>query len=280
MKYISVLLIAFSALCFWSCEKTVLLDLNQMPSKIVIEGLVTNQPGYQFVKVTRTDDFYGSGATPRVTDATVTVEDDLGNEFVYVHNPNNHADSSGYYVPTIPFVGESGRTYHLTVIVSGEQYEAEDRLYDVTSIDSLKQQINNDEQADPKEDGKFYEVLMYAKEPQETSDYYLFKFYRNDTLKLYNPSDIYFADDKTLGEEINGVPSPVYFAPEDSARVEMYSLSRNGFVFYSDLFNLINNDGGMFSPPPANSRTNLSNGALGFFQVSSLNILGIRIKED
>ena len=277
MKYT---ILIFIALIFWSCEKTILLDLDQVPSKLVIEGVVTDQAGHQFVKVTQSDDFYDTGETPRVTDAIVMIEDDLGNQFSYVHNPNGHPDSSGYYLPATPFVGVIDRTYFLTVNVDGEQYEASDKLYGVTSIDSLEYRLNKDEQDDPKDEGKFYEVLMYAKEPQETDDYYLFKFFRNDSLVLYNPSDIYFSDDKTLGEEINGIPSPVYYAPDDSARVEMYSLSRTGYVFYSDLFNLINNDGGMFSPPPANSRTNLSNGALGFFQVSSVNISGIRIKEE
>jgi hypothetical protein len=274
-----ILLMFFLVIFLSSCEKTVVLDLNQMPAKIVIEGLVTNQPGYQFVKVSRTVDFYESGATPRVTDAFVEIEDDLGNNFVFLHNPNNHADSAGYYKPPISFKGEVGRTYHLTVDVDGKLYEAEDRMLAVTTIDSLKYQINQDQKADPKEKGKFYEILMYAKEPQETQDNYLFKFFRNDSLKLFNPSDIYFSDDNTLGEEIDGVQSPVYYAPGDSARVEMYSLSRNGFVFYNDLATLLNNDGGMFSPPPANSRTNLSNGALGFFQVSALDISGIRVKE-
>ncbi|MFZ2905091.1 MAG: DUF4249 domain-containing protein [Cyclobacteriaceae bacterium] len=261
---------------FWSCEKTVLLDLTQMPAKVVIEGVVTDQSGYQFVKVSRTVDFYDSGLTPRVTDAVVSVEDDLGNEILFSHD----ADSAGYYFPVTPFTGEIGRSYTLTVMVDGETYQAEDTMFPVTAIDSLQYRINPDEQDDPKDNGKFYEVLMYAVEPQSSEDYYLFKFFRNDSLKIYSPTDIYFADDKTLGEEINGVPSPVYYAPGDSARIEMYSLSRTGFVFYSDLFNLLNNDGGMFSPPPANSRNNLSNGALGFFQVSAVAISGVKIKEE
>jgi len=279
MRYPTITLI-LSSMIFWSCEKTVLLDLEQTDPKIVIEAVVTNQPGYQFVKVTRSGGFYDSGPTPRVTDATVSITDDLENEFVFIHNPNSHPDSSGYYLPSIPFKGEIGRTYRLFVSVDGEDYEAEDNLQSVTPIDSVLYQVNPDEKDDPKEEGKFYEVLLYAKEPQQTTDYYLFKFFRNDSLVLYNPSDIYFSDDKTLGEEINGVPSPVFYAPDDSARVEMYSLTRDGYVFYNDLVNLINNDGGMFSPPPANCRTNLSNGALGFFQVSAVEISGIRIKED
>jgi hypothetical protein len=82
-----------------------------------------------------------------------------------------------------------------------------------------------------------------------------------------------------LGENINGVASPIYFTPGDVGRVEIYGISRTAFVFYSDLQRLLNNDGGLFSQPPADSRTNLSNGALGFFQASSLNVSSIEIKE-
>lgn len=276
---LSSIVILFLTLVICSCDKPVVLDLDQMSPKVVIEGLVSDQPNYQFVKVSRTANFYDEGKTPRVSDAIVFVSDDLGNEFSFVHNPHNHADSTGYYLPAVPFVGEAGRTYHLSVTVDGDLYQAEDKMYRITEIDSLQYRINEEEQEDPEEKGKFYELLLYAKEPQETSDYYLFKFFRNDSLKIDNPTAIYFADDKVLGEEINGVPSPVYYAPDDTARVEMYSLSRVGYVFYSDLFNLLNNDGGMFSPPPANSRTNLSNGALGFFQVSAITIAGLRIIE-
>jgi hypothetical protein len=163
-------------------------------------------------------------------------------------------------------------------VADGATFEAEDDLFRVTKTDSLKYQINKQERDDPKDEGKFYEVLLYAKEPQDTKDYYLFKFYRNDSLIYYSPSDIYFSEDKVLGEEINGVQSPVYYAMGDSARVEMYSISRTAYVFYEDLVNLINNDGGMFSSPPANCRNNLSNGALGFFQASAIDISGIRIE--
>jgi hypothetical protein len=75
------------------------------------------------------------------------------------------------------------------------------------------------------------------------------------------------------------VSSPIYFAPGDRARCEIYSISRNAFVFYSDLQNLLNSDGGLFSQPPSNSRTNLTNGALGFFQASALHVSEIEIKE-
>jgi hypothetical protein len=266
------------AIVFWSCDEPVHLDVNQAEPQLIIEGQVTNVTGHQYVKITRSAGFYDSGKTPRVIDATVLVRDDVGNEFSFIHNPGNQADSAGYYLPQTPFVGEIGRTYKLEATVDGQLYEATDRLFYVTPIDSLAYRLDEEEQEDPEVYGKFYEVMIYAKEPQETKDYYLFKFFRNDSLKTDFDTDIYFTDDETLGENIDGVSSPIYFAPGDRARCEIYSISRDAFVFYSDLQSLLNNDGGLFSQPPSNSRSNISNGALGFFQTSALHTSEIEIK--
>jgi hypothetical protein len=268
MQKIYIFIVA--AALFISCDKGIVLDLNESESKIVIEGLVTDQPGEQFIKITKTAGFYSQGKTPRVIDATVSVKDNLGNIFVFVHNPNDHADSAGYYLPQDPFVGEVGRTYIMTVTVDGKTFTAEDEMFSVTPITKLEYRVNEDEEEDPEEKGKIYEVLFFAIEPQETKDYYLFKFYRNDSIKFANDNDVYWSDDVLLGENIEGLPSPNFYGIGDKAKIELYSLSRNGFIFYSDLQKLLLNDGGLFSSPPANCRTNLTNGALGFFQVSSL----------
>ena len=278
MKF-SIFILAIATLALAACEKTVLLDVTQNQPRVIIEGLVANQPGFQYVKVTRSSGFYETGASPRIENAAVSVSDDAGNLYHFVHNPGGDADSAGYYRPAVAFVGVVGRSYHLTVQVDEVTYEANDLLTPVTKIDSLGTQINEEEREDPDKMGKFYEVLMFAKEPQATSDYYLFKFYRNDSLTVDFDTDIYYADDELLGENIDGVPSPVYYAPGDVARVEMYSITREAYVFYNDLQLLLNNDGGLFGQPPSNSRNNLSNGALGFFQASSIDRQEIVIKE-
>lgn len=267
----SYLKIFFIGFLVSACEETTELDLRQTPAKIVIEGLVTDKPGYQSVKVSRSTHFYGSGRTPRVTNAVVTVSDDAGQTFAFIHNPSGHPDSLGIYLPEAGFAGEVGRTYTLSVEVDGEEYKGSDQLLSVIPIDSLEFRINEDEREDPKEAGKYYELLVYAREPQEEKNFYLFKYYRNDSLIFYSDTDIYYSDDVVLGENIDGVPSPVYYGPEDSARLEVYSLTRQGFIFYNDLYTILNNDGGgMFGPIPASPRSNLTNGALGFFQVSAI----------
>lgn len=259
-----------SAVLFTSCEETVMLDTLQAPPKIVIEGIVSNVDGNQFVKITKSTDFYQSGKTPRVSNATVTVQDDLGSIFPFVHNPKNESNKNGYYYPSIPFKGSIGRTYTLKVVADGQTYEAQDQMTRTMTFDSLTTRVNDDEKKDPKVRDRYYQVLLYGKEPQETKDYYIFKYYRNDTLSLYNNSDVYSVDDQGIGANVNGVTAPIYFGLNDKVRLEALSVSRNAFLYYYDLANLINGDGGMFSAPPANPRSNISNGALGIFQASAI----------
>ncbi len=259
----------------FSCEETIIIDSRTSESKVVIEGLILNVPGRSYVKVSRTRSFYENGSTNRVIDAQVEVTTSNGEQLIFSHNPSANSEWDGYYYPNLNFSGNIGETYTLSVVVDGVEYNATEQLLPVTSIDSLTVRLSEDELDDPEIPGRYWEVLFYAKEPQDRVDYYLFKYYRNDSLLLDWPTDIYFANDEILDETIKDIEIAGYFAEGDRAKVEMLSLTRNAFIYYSDLFNLINNDGGMFSPPPANPRTNLSNEAFGYFQVSAVNDMEI-----
>lgn len=278
MKYGVAIILLLSVILFPGCEETVQLDLDQVPQKLVIEGQLTDVPGRQFVRVTRTAGFYDTGATGRVNNAQVVIRDDNGEIVPFVHNPRGTTDSVGYYIPAAGYAGSIGRTYTMSVLVDGQTYEATDKLLRVTSIDSMLYRPNVfRERAEPS-DGKIWELLIYAKEPQETEDNYLIKYYRNDSLVYNRETDVYVLNDYGVGENIDGVPSSVYYAPGDKARVEMYSLSRDGFLYFSDLVTILNSDGGMFSPPPANPRSNISGDVLGFFQVSAMKSNEVTLK--
>src|SRR5687768_4398674 len=95
ISLMSVLGLLSLAIIFTSCDEPVKLDLDQTPPKVVIDGVITNHPGYQSIKVSHTADFYANGKTPKITNALVTVSDNAGNVYTFVHNPRNHADSAG-----------------------------------------------------------------------------------------------------------------------------------------------------------------------------------------
>ena len=269
-----------------ACDESIVLDIDQVQPRVVVDGLITNDLTNHYVGLSWTKDFYQTGETEKITDAQVSVSDNEGNTFDFVHNPTQESVLEGYYFSENEFAGKPGNTYTLSVVVNGEVYTATDELTPVGPIDSLTSAVDpfwfalyqaeidnalaegNQEKIDELQ--QYYSVFFFSKEPQDRKDYYLFKFYRNGEEVRDGDNDIYIAEDVIVGEEIDNLEIAGYYALGDTVMAEMYSITRQTFLYYSDLSNVLNNDGGMFGPVPANPRNNLSNGALGNFQASSV----------
>jgi len=264
MKYTFIVLLMISTSCLEPFE----VDSGAVESKIVIEALLTDQVQNHYVKISRTIDFNQGGKTPSIDNAMVKVTVDDGSIISYFHNPGQHADSTGYYLSEIVFRGLIGNTYTLEVDFDGVVYSASEEMLPGMAIDSLSYRLGLDPDKGTTVD--YYEVLMYSMEPQDREDFYLFEFFQNGALLNENNEDVFVADDQALAGEINGLEFPFEYVLGDTAKVSIYSLTRQSYLFYFDLVNVLQNDGGMFSPPAANPRTNLSNGALGLFQVSAV----------
>ncbi len=268
-----ILFLSLIALALFGCEETVELNLEQSQEAIIIEGLVTGQPGKQYIRISRSVGFNQSGQNPAVQDAVVSVEDNEGNNYPFVEK------EPGYYVPLAPFTGKVGNTYTMTARVGENLYSASELMNYVPPFDSLSFRIDKEEQASPEDEGRYYEVLVYIKEPQATTDYYLAKFYRNDTIQNWDGGWAFAYDDLLLNDEINNLPVPFYYAQGDQARVEMYAVTRQCYKYYLGLNENINSDGGMFSGQPANLPTNIEGGAIGYFQVSGLASAEIKVAD-
>ena len=266
ISYLVGLLIVIS---ISACEEVILIDIDQAPAQLVIDGLVTDQDTTHMVRITRSADFGGSEGE-NILDAIVEVRDNLGNIFNYTHNPEGYDSLQGYYFSDQKYAGQEYAIYQLDVTVDSRLYTASDTLRPITEIDSLLIKVDQNAVDDPENDGKIYQVLLYAKEPQETVDFYYFKFYRDSIIDADANRSVFVFDDKVLGGSLDGLPSPILFREGELASVEIYSLTRQQFVYFTDMGNILNSDGGMFSPPPANPRSNISGGALGIFQVSGL----------
>lgn len=269
MKYIPFLIPII--LLLWSCEKTIEIDLDQAEPLVVIEGLITNEYRQHQIKISKTNPYTTNGQTPRVSGASVMVEDNEGTIYEFEES------EPGIYLSKEAFAGQVGYTYNMSVEVEGQHFTASDQLLSVPPIDSLTIKIDEEEAADPEDEGRFYDVLIFVEEPQETVDFYLVKFFRNGEVENFDGEIVWVFDDVALGPEIDNLPAPIYYALEDTARVEMYSLTRKAYRHYLELSFNIDNDGGMFSSPPANVSTNIEGGAIGVFQVSGISVAEVRL---
>ena len=253
-----------------ACDEVIELDIEQTPPRIVIEGQWTNVPASNFVKISQSVSFYDDRAPDRVAGAEVSILDEKGNVVVFQHNPFGSTDSIGFYLPPKGVRGVVGDRYFLQVDYGGVTYRSEDVMMAVGQIDSLQAVRSVPGLIGQSAPEDAYIVKVYAREPRETEDFYLMRFYKNNVVTRAYENDIYIADDTALGEAINGVPIPFFYNQSDTAKVEMYGITRQAYAYYLDLQFVINNDGGMFGPPPANPVTNIDNDALGFFLVAAV----------
>ena len=268
MKKLKYLLIAVLPFLFAACEEVVEVPLKETEPKLVVEGLITNQPGPYYVKLSTTGNFYSTAPSPKVTDAVVTVSDNAGNSEVLTHL----SDDPGTY-KTSTLQGVVGRTYYLNVQHNGKTYQAESVLRPVTNIDRLE--VRFVEKRPGRDEG--YYIYFFAKEPQGETNYYRFYVYANDS--LYNGiNDLIISNDEFLKGDIENLELGYSFKLNDKVRLEMHSLTKNAYDYYNGLLNVYNNDGGLFSPPPVNPPTTISNGALGIFRASSVEAREVMIE--
>jgi hypothetical protein len=262
------------ALSISACEQ-VLPDFNPKGAeqKIVIEGLITDSLNRHYVRLSKTADYLKPSRPEVISNALVTIS---GPE-IGVDTLEHQAD--GVYLTDI-WSGKQGAVYRLKVEVEGRVYEASEQMpllatFEIDSVVTAFDEIAErdylsygfEDERKIKAGDSIFRAYFYAKESKASVNFYLFDFKRNSAF-YRTQDDIIIADDELIADYIQGLELPGELYRNDTATVVMYGISRQAYKYYRDLENVMNSDGGMFSPPAGNPLNNLSNGALGYFQVS------------
>jgi hypothetical protein len=128
-----------------------------------------------------------------------------------------------------------------------------------------------------------YSLNIYAQEPFETENYYLFNFFINDTISNNKVSDFIISDDLMYnGIYLNGI-SLRYFndasdfeasgndwdiylvSPGDRIRVQMLNIEKGYYNFIRECMMEKYGENPFFGGPPSNIHTNIPKGAVGYF---------------
>ncbi len=230
---------------FTACKKIINVDLNNAPSQVVIEGIVTNSSTAQ-VNITKSVTFSSSNTFPAVTGATVTITDNLNNKFILTEKtPGNYSNSS--------LTGVPGRTYSLSVTAGGINY---------TATSTMPQQVNLDTLLlDQIPFGNKYITIVQPQytDPKGFGNYYSFIETINNTV---NPK-IFVWDDRFNDGGISTRPliqSDSTIKTGDTVKVEMRCIDKNIYTYFTSLADLQQN-----ATTPANPTSNISGGCLGYF---------------
>lgn len=271
-------------LLFSACEKDITLNLQSTPPQLVVNGWVTNIPanvpartyftgitntsGY-VVRLTTTASYYASDTTPPVSGAIVII---TGNNNPLVNDTLTETPKgSGIYMGKAGQVGKPGVTYSLYIKYNGQVYTAQDELDSIPKIDSSSYALNT---TGIRNKTKY--IITYYTHNIVGTHYYLFKYYRNDSL-LDNTTTINIANTQYFTNPNDpelSTQSPYKYSVNDTSYFELYSISQTMYTYYSQLSQQLSTSGPgggfatVFATIPANVQGNISNGALGFFQAS------------
>ena len=270
------LFIILSAIFLFSlaaCQEEIALDLPNEDPQLVVEGNLTYwefapERNSAQVKLSTTGNYYSTEVDNPVSGATVVIRhEDTSEEYTLAEQE----DSIGFYVNNqIPI--DSGNTYTLRINYQNQMYEGSGTVLPVAELDSFSYRFIEDLLF--LDDGYYF--FFSGRTPKErVINYYRFLIYEDDS--LYNArEDLLIQNDEFLTEQIDTLQLANYaFELGDSVRIEMYSLNQNQFDYYTQLQELLFNDGGLFSGPPRNPTSTIRNitnplePPLGFFQVSS-----------
>jgi Domain of unknown function (DUF4249) len=265
-----LLLATFTIGFLSSCEDVVDLDVDAGASQLVVEGWITNQIADQTIRLTQSAPYFDNTPAKPALNATVTVTDEKGKVFSFKDLKNN-----GNYVwqpsSARDTIGRIGGTYTLSIKLGTEEYSAVSKLNRVPKIDSLTYFFDKlpvaPTDGSPK-DG--YKPEFFARDPVGAGDCYWIKSYKNG--KYYEKaSDISTAFDGAFSAGANSdglifilpirqaiVPFNDFLAEKDTIKVELYSLSLEGYYFINQV-RIESTNGGIFATAPSNIITNLKN---------------------
>lgn len=267
MKNIIFLLFIAITLFLTSCQEVVELDLPDGDVQLVVDGMITNQPGEKRVRLNTTANYFDNKETPKVTGALVLLYDATGVVDTLIEK------EEGIYVTD--YVGKINSIYHLYIRTkAGEEYESQPELLQfVPEIDSIYYEFKKETAF--QDEGYYVKIDTY--EPIGTGNYYRWKQYVNDTLQA-EPFDLLFATDKfvdgnpIIGFEVSTTP----LQKGDQFRIEQLSISEGLYDFLTQLSQQTAQVGSLFDSPPAALPGNIVNianpkiKALGYFSASAV----------
>jgi hypothetical protein len=241
-----------------SCQEVVSVDLNKADPHIVVEGIISDQPGPYAVKVSKTGNYFESSLYfPPVGGAQIVVTDDHGQL-----DTLKEVDQGTYFSKTLK--GITGRTYSMSVISEGKTYTASSYMPAKILIDSIYAGKRNGFRSEPG-----YDIYVMFKDPPEPGNYYRLNA-RSSTLIPADSIDgrryRLYTDKLTNGNEMTErIRAGGKVQSGDTITLELLSIDKAAYDYFSTLRDILSSDRSPTSLSPANPNTNLTNGSLGYF---------------
>jgi hypothetical protein len=272
-KKISLISLAFMALLLSSCQEEIDLELNDSFTRLVVEGNITTDSAQQKIMLSTSSSYFSNEKAPIVSGAQIQVFD--GNQsYPYVEDPNN----PGTYYSQQILKGNPGTRYELK-IDNVDLGEGENASYTATETMKVPMIVDSIYAIPTEFFGiQGYRVFGFAQEPPTVGDFYMWRYYVNGKLVTDTLSKLTFGSDELLnGNYVQNLELGFFDEglPGDTLTVETNTITEGYYNFIISFIIETIFSGGGFSGPPANIKTNLDNGAVGYFNTEARSSISI-----
>ena len=264
LKY-TILSLGITA-CITSCQKVIDINLKKAEQRYIVDALITDEQGYNFVTISRSKPFDENNSFERIYDATVWIKDLQDN----ISYPMTIGTFTTRYTNTA-LTARTGNSYELYVVIR------EDTLTAVCTVPETKVELDSIK-IELSEFSRFLGRDIYVgvpvyKDPPGRGNYYLLRSYLNglNTLSASYDSDEFIDGQVNKSpiffRNINREDSVAEFNNGDTLSVELFCIAKPVYEFY---FTLGQNSSAALSNP-ANPRSNVyGKNVIGVFNAATL----------
>jgi hypothetical protein len=235
-----------------SCEEVIDIDLNKSHPAFVVEAIICKD-SVSIVRLTQTSNYFSLEELLVIDNAAIMVKsgENSSEDLSYLGN--------GYYIGN-SITGTEDTNYEIEIIWDGSIYNGKSYMPAKTEIFSVEAIETPSRPGDKSE--KVFSINCKFGDNTEADEFYMIRFIQNgETLKdMYHLVPDYFAVNDTI-TYINWINS---FENGDEVEIQVFSIDKSVFDYFMQLNEAIG--GGMnMSSTPYNPKSNVSNGALGYF---------------
>lgn len=252
-----------------SCTEEIDLELNDAQPRLVVDGKLTSDTTEHLIILTKTTSYFYDEQAPVISGADLSITDGT-NTYQLIENPVG----SGKYFTQPGMFGQAGKTYTLNiknVDIDGdgknEEYQAVETMKNVFYIDSARAEYANIFGMSG------YRIFGFAQEPPTVGDYYMWNYYINGELRSDTLNKVVFNSDELVNGNYMYNLEMAFITdgqPGDTLTIETMAITKEYYDFIISFFIETQWSGGGFGGPPANINTNISNGALGYFNAGAV----------
>jgi hypothetical protein len=307
IKHINRIIVLSIITLVFSCITPFIPVTDEVKELLVVEGLITDQPGINTVKISKSLPLGKKNAATPIKGCIVTISDNVNNTY------NLKETVTGTYVTdTTTFKGVIGRKYTLHIRTNSSfgnlSFESSPvEMRPVPAIDSVfyeKTLIRDADQYYPAVQG--CQLYLSTHDPSNNCRFYRWEYSEtwefhlpysvpnricwlssnSDRIKIKNTSAL--GTDKVTRYPINFISSNQTdrLDVKYSILVNQYSLNEEEFLYWEKLQTVIEQTGGLYDITPAAIESNISclddpkNKVLGYFSVSAQSAKRIFIQDN